>query len=58
MSRRLNQGIGSEWDLQAELVMDARLSFLAKYADYAGSGVAAGGFADKSVFWLQTAFKY
>jgi hypothetical protein len=55
---RLNQGIGSEWDLQAELVMDARLSFLAKYADYAGSGVAAGGFADKSVFWLQTAFKY
>jgi hypothetical protein len=38
--------------------MDAQLSFLAKYADYAGSGVAAGGFADKSVFWLQTTYKY
>lgn len=55
---RLDRGIGSEWDMQAELVMDARLSFLAKYADYAGSGVTAGGFADKSVFWLQAAWKY
>jgi hypothetical protein len=55
---RLDRGIGSEWDLQAELVRDARLSFLAKYAAYAGSDVAAGGFPDKSVFWLQTAYKY
>jgi hypothetical protein len=55
---RLDRGIGSEWDLQAELVMDSRLSFLAKYAAYAGSGLAVGGFADKSVFWLQAAYKY
>ena len=54
----LNRGIGSEWDLQAELTVDASLSFMAKYANYAGSGAAFGGFADKSVFWLQTAYKY
>ena len=54
----LDRGIGGEWDLQTELVVDSRLSFLAKYADYAGSGTTVGGFADKSIFWLQTAFKY
>ncbi len=54
----LTQGIGSEWDLQAELVMDANLSFLAKYANYASAGVAFGGFPDRSIFWLQTAYKY
>jgi hypothetical protein len=53
-----NQGIGNEWDLQAELVMDASLSFMAKYARYEGAGTAFGGFPDKSVFWLQTAWKY
>jgi len=31
---------------------------MAKYANYAGSGTSVGGFADKSVFWLQTAYKY
>jgi len=54
----LNRGIGTEWDLQAELTVDASLSFMAKYANYAGSGASVGGFADKSVFWLQTAYKY
>jgi hypothetical protein len=54
----LNRGIGSEWDAQAELTVDPRLSFMAKYANYAGSGVAFGGFADKSIFWLQAAWKY
>jgi hypothetical protein len=54
----LKRGIGTEWDLLAELTLDANLSFMAKYADYAGSGTAVGGFADKSVFWLQTAYKY
>jgi len=54
----LGAGIGSEWDLQAELAMDANLSFMLKYADYQGSGITVGGFADKSVFWLQTAYKY
>jgi hypothetical protein len=53
-----SQGIGNEWDLQAELVMDANLSFVGKYASYDGAGAAFGGFPDKSVFWLQTAWKY
>jgi hypothetical protein len=54
----LDRGIGSEWDAQGELVVDGNLSFLIQYADYQGSNVAAGGFADKSIFWLQTAWKY
>jgi hypothetical protein len=54
----LNAGIGSEWDAQGELVVDANLSLLAKYANYQGSGIAFGGFADKSVLWLQSAWKY
>lgn len=55
---KLNAGIGSEWDLQAELVTDANLSFLLKYANYQGGGIPAGGAADKSVLWLQTAYRY
>lgn len=54
----LSQAIGTEWNLQAELMMDANLSFLAKYASYGGAGVSAGGFPDKSVLWMQTAYKY
>ncbi len=54
----LSHGIGAEWDLQAELAMDSRLSFLAKYADYAGSGAAYGGFPDKSILWLQAGYRY
>jgi hypothetical protein len=54
----LNRGIGTEWDLQAELMVDASLSVMVKYADYAGSGAAFGGFPDRSVFWFQTAYKY
>lgn len=54
----LNKGIGSEWDAQLELVVDAQASFLVKYANYAGSGAAFGGFADKSIFWAQAAYKY
>lgn len=55
---RLTAGIGTEWDMQAELVADANLSFLLKYASYQGSGAAVGGFPDKSIVWLQTAWKY
>jgi len=55
---RLSAGIGSEWDLQGELVVDASLSIMAKYANYSGSGSTVGGFADKSILWLQTAYKY
>jgi hypothetical protein len=54
----LGAGIGSEWDAQGELVVDANLSLLAKYANYQGSGIVFGGFADKSIVWLQTAWKY
>jgi len=31
---------------------------LVKYANYQGSNIAAGGFPVKSIFWLQTAWKY
>ncbi|MCP5411416.1 MAG: hypothetical protein H6924_04670 [Alphaproteobacteria bacterium] len=54
----LNTGIGTEWDTSAELTVDSNLSFLLKYADYNGAGAAVRGFVDKSVFWLQTAYKY
>lgn len=54
----LNAGIGSEWDAQGELVADSNLSFLVKYANYQGSGASLGGFADKSILWLQTGWKY
>jgi hypothetical protein len=40
----LDRGIGSEWDAQIELVIDAHSSLLAKFADYQGSGATAGGF--------------
>lgn len=54
----LDRGLGTEWDMQAELIVDGNLSFMTKYANYAGSGGTFGGFADKSVVWLQTAYKY
>ena len=54
----LGKGIGSEWDASLELAVDNNVSLLAKYADYQGSGVAFGGFADKSIVWLQAAYKY
>lgn len=55
---RLNRGIGTEWDLQADLTVDPNLSVMLKYARYAGSGTAFGGVPDKSMLWLQTGFKY
>jgi hypothetical protein len=54
----LSAGIGSEWNLSAELAVDANLSFLAKYASYEGAGVAFGGFADKTIVWFQAAYRY
>lgn len=54
----LGAGIGAEWDASLELAVDASASVLAKYAAYQGSGVAFGGFPDKSIFWLQLAYKY
>jgi hypothetical protein len=55
---RLGAGIGSEWDAQAELAVDNNFSLLAKFADYQGSNVALGGFPDKRIVWLQTAYRY
>lgn len=57
-TEHLGAGVGSEWDAQGEVVVDTNLSFLVKYANYQGSNIAAGGFPDKSIFWLQTAWKY
>lgn len=55
---RTSRGIGSEWDVQAEWAIAPKIGLLAKYASYAGSGIGAGGFPDKSIFWLQTAYSY
>ncbi len=55
---KFGKGIGSEWDVQAELAIDGNTSFLLKYASYRGSNPALGGFPDKSIFWLQTAYDY
>lgn len=49
-------GIGSEWDALLELAVDRNTSFLAAVADY--QGVGFGGFADKTVTWLQVAYEY
>jgi len=54
----LSAGIGTEWDASAELAVDANASVLVKYANYQGSGTTFGGFPDKSIFWLQLAYKY
>ncbi len=54
----LGAGIGSEWNVSAELAVDNNVSLLAKYAAYEGAGVPFGGFPSKSVFWLQAAYRY
>lgn len=54
---RTGIGLGSEWD--GALEFDLRgASLLLQYADYRGGGVGAGGFADKSIGWVQLAYKY
>jgi hypothetical protein len=55
---RLDRGIGSEWSAFAEFQVDPGFSLLLKYANYQGSGIGFGGATDKSVFWLQTAWRY
>lgn len=52
------KGIGGEWDAAVELAIDAHASLLLQYADYQGSNIALGGFPDKSLFWVQAAYKY
>jgi hypothetical protein len=54
---RANIGIGGEWDGALEFGYD-KVSLLLQYADYRGSGVGRGGFANKSIGWLQISYKY
>jgi len=55
---RTGVGIGREWDASLELAVDQRMSFLLSAASYDGAGIGAGGFASKTVTWLQAAYKY
>jgi hypothetical protein len=50
-------GIGSEWDASLEWTIDQHTSFMLALANYQGSGVGLGGFKDKSIGWLQAAYK-
>ena len=54
---RGNVGIGNEWDALLELAVDQKASLLLGIADYHGAGVGLGGFKDKTVSWLQLAYK-
>jgi hypothetical protein len=54
---RTDIGIGREWDGALEFGFDKALLLL-QYADYQGSGVGFGGFADKSIGWVQLSYKY
>lgn len=54
---RARTGIGTEWDGSLEFAYD-RFGLLLKYADYRGSGIGRGGFADKSIGWMQVSYKY
>lgn len=51
---RTNTGMGTEWDTSLELVAGKSVSVLLAYADYSGSG----GPKDKSIAWLQCAYRY
>jgi len=51
-------GIGTEWDGALDIAIDKRASLLLQYADYQGTGIGLGGFAGKSIFWVQAAYKY
>jgi len=54
-TERTGVDLGSEWDASLDLVLDANVSFNAKYATYRGTG--APGFLDKDVFWLSATYK-
>ena len=55
---RTHVGIGSEWDASLELAVDRHTSFLVGAAAYSGAGIGLGGFADKTITWLQAAYNY
>lgn len=53
-----NHGLGTEWDGALEFGITKSASVLLQFADYNGAGLAYGGFKDKSVSWVQLAYKY
>lgn len=53
-----DHGLGTEWDEALELGITKSASVLLQFADYNGAGLAYGGFKDKSVSWVQFAYKY
>lgn len=55
---RTRIGIGTEWDGALEFAIDMRASMLLQYANYQGSGIGFGGFPDRSIAWVQLAYKY
>lgn len=54
----IHAGLGTEWDSALEFDLDKRISILLQYAAYDGSGLAYGGFKDKSIVWVQLGYRY
>lgn len=54
----IRAGLGTEWDGAVAFDLDKRISVLLQYADYQGSGLAYGGFKDKSIAWVQLGYRY
>jgi hypothetical protein len=52
-AEHISQDYGKEWDAQIDVTIDKNASLLAKYANFDG----VGPFKDKTVFWLQAAWK-
>ncbi|HKD47512.1 MAG TPA: hypothetical protein VKB67_07485 [Rhizomicrobium sp.] len=50
-------GLGTEVDAALEFDYD-KAAVLLQYASYHGAGIGLGGFPDKSIAWLQVAYKY
>ncbi len=55
---RTDVGIGTEWDGSLELAVDQNISALVGLADYSGAGIGFGGFADKTITWVQLGYKF
>ena len=55
-AQRTGADLGTEWDLQATGAFTSRLSWLVKFADYDGPGIAPAP-ADRQKFWLGLEWK-
>jgi len=53
-----DHGLGTEWDEALEFGITKSASVLLQFSDYNGAGLAYGGFKDKSISWVQLAYKY